>query len=159
MTHFLLSYRSKLERDRDRDVTEKIALGVPSGGVSQDSLFDQRLFNQSKVTSSLPFLLLPFYVVSWKSCSMFLTWRFYSHVTTPHSNCVCHTHLKVLFSCTCMCARELLHVPRICTRVWLLPSLIGELPYNVRPCNKLVRTQMMSGRNRPLTTQYRVRPL
>jgi len=43
--------RSKLDRDRDRDVTEKIALGVPTGGASQDSLFDQRLFNQSKVPS------------------------------------------------------------------------------------------------------------
>ena len=41
--------RSKLERDRDRDVTEKIALGLPSGSKSQESLFDQRLFNQTKV--------------------------------------------------------------------------------------------------------------
>ena len=41
--------RSKLERDRDRDVTEKIALGLPSAGGSQEALFDQRLFNQSKV--------------------------------------------------------------------------------------------------------------
>ena len=41
--------RSKLERDRDRDVTEKIALGLPSGAKSQESLFDQRLFNQTKV--------------------------------------------------------------------------------------------------------------
>ena len=41
--------RSKLERDRDRDVTEKIALGLPSGNKSQESLFDQRLFNQTKV--------------------------------------------------------------------------------------------------------------
>ena len=42
--------RSKLERDRDRDVTEKIALGLPSGAKSQESLFDQRLFNQTKVS-------------------------------------------------------------------------------------------------------------
>ena len=41
--------RSKLEKERDRDVTEKIALGLPSGNPSQESLFDQRLFNQSKV--------------------------------------------------------------------------------------------------------------
>ena len=41
--------RSKLERDRDRDVTEKIALGLPSASKSQESLFDQRLFNQTKV--------------------------------------------------------------------------------------------------------------
>ena len=41
--------RSKLERDKDRDVSEKIALGLPSGPPSQESLFDQRLFGQSKV--------------------------------------------------------------------------------------------------------------
>ena len=37
--------RSKITRDRDRDVSEKIALGLaqPSG---QDMQFDQRLFNQ-----------------------------------------------------------------------------------------------------------------
>lgn len=40
--------RSKLERNKDRDVSEKIALGLPTGAPSQDSLFDQRLFNQSK---------------------------------------------------------------------------------------------------------------
>ena len=43
--------RSKLERDRDRDVSEKIALGLPSGAPSQEAMFDQRLFNQSKVHS------------------------------------------------------------------------------------------------------------
>ena len=45
--------RSKLERNKDRDVSEKIALGLPTGAPSQDSLFDQRLFNQSKVSSSI----------------------------------------------------------------------------------------------------------
>ena len=45
----LSPFRSKLERDRDRDVSEKIALGLPSGPASQESLFDQRLFNQTKV--------------------------------------------------------------------------------------------------------------
>ena len=39
-----------MERNKDRDVSEKIALGMPSGAPSQDSLFDQRLFNQSKVS-------------------------------------------------------------------------------------------------------------
>lgn len=42
--------RSKLERDKDRDISEKIALGVPSGAPSQESLFDQRLFNQTQVS-------------------------------------------------------------------------------------------------------------
>ena len=41
--------RSKLERNKDRDVSEKIALGLPTGAPSQEALFDQRLFNQSKV--------------------------------------------------------------------------------------------------------------
>lgn len=45
--------RSKLERSKDRDVSEKIALGLPTGAPSQDSLFDQRLFNQSKVRLQL----------------------------------------------------------------------------------------------------------
>ena len=42
--------RSKLERDKDRDISEKIALGVPSGAPTQESLFDQRLFNQTQVS-------------------------------------------------------------------------------------------------------------
>ena len=42
--------RSKLQRDRERDVTEKIALGMAGGGSqSQEALYDQRLFNQNKV--------------------------------------------------------------------------------------------------------------
>ena len=41
--------RAKLERSRDRDVTEQIALGKPAGAPSHEALFDQRLFNQTKV--------------------------------------------------------------------------------------------------------------
>ena len=41
--------RSKLDREKDRDVTEKIALGMPSKTATQESMFDQRLFNQSQV--------------------------------------------------------------------------------------------------------------
>ena len=42
--------RSKLQRDRERDVTEKIALGMAGGGSqSHEALYDQRLFNQNKV--------------------------------------------------------------------------------------------------------------
>jgi len=41
--------RSKLERERDRDVSEQIALGLPAKTVtSGEGLFDARLFNQSK---------------------------------------------------------------------------------------------------------------
>lgn len=42
--------RSKLEREKDRDISEKIALGMPGGPPSQESLFDQRLFNQTQVS-------------------------------------------------------------------------------------------------------------
>ena len=42
-------YRSKLERDKDRDISEKIALGIPGSAPSQESMFDQRLFNQTQV--------------------------------------------------------------------------------------------------------------
>ncbi len=40
--------RSKLDREKDRDVSEKIALGMPAKTVQQESMFDQRLFNQTK---------------------------------------------------------------------------------------------------------------
>ncbi|XP_077994338.1 SNW domain-containing protein 1-like [Glandiceps talaboti] len=42
--------RSKLQRERERDVSEKIALGLPGAGGSrgEDTQFDQRLFNQHK---------------------------------------------------------------------------------------------------------------
>lgn len=44
--------RNRLERERERDISEKIALGLPStSGTSKSGevQFDQRLFNQSKV--------------------------------------------------------------------------------------------------------------
>ena len=40
--------RSRLQRDRERDISEMIALGMPSTGGSQHLQFDQRLFNQSR---------------------------------------------------------------------------------------------------------------
>ena len=44
-------FRSKLQRDKERDISEQIALGLASAPVSQEALYDQRLFNQSKVFS------------------------------------------------------------------------------------------------------------
>ena len=41
--------RSKLQRDKERDISEQIALGLASAPPSQEALYDQRLFNQSKV--------------------------------------------------------------------------------------------------------------
>ncbi|OQV15427.1 SNW domain-containing protein 1 [Hypsibius exemplaris] len=40
--------RTKLQRDRERDISEKIALGLPAKVQGDDTAFDQRLFNQSK---------------------------------------------------------------------------------------------------------------
>ncbi|GAB1597327.1 SNW domain-containing protein 1-like [Argonauta hians] len=42
--------RSKLQRERERDVSEMIALGLPNTGVgdAQEVQFDQRLFNRTK---------------------------------------------------------------------------------------------------------------
>lgn len=41
--------KQKAARDKDRDVSEKIALGLPNaGGASQELLYDQRLFNGSQ---------------------------------------------------------------------------------------------------------------
>uniref|UniRef100_A0A4W5P4J1 SNW domain-containing protein 1 n=1 Tax=Hucho hucho TaxID=62062 RepID=A0A4W5P4J1_9TELE len=42
--------RSKLQRDQDRDVSELIALGQPNPRASSEAQYDQRLFNQTKVT-------------------------------------------------------------------------------------------------------------
>ena len=42
--------QAKLRRDKDRDISEKIALGLPdSKSRSNETEFDQRLFNQSRV--------------------------------------------------------------------------------------------------------------
>ncbi|KAK6925085.1 SKI-interacting protein SKIP, SNW domain [Dillenia turbinata] len=41
--------KSKITRDRDRDVSEKIALGMASAGANRgEVMYDQRLFNQDK---------------------------------------------------------------------------------------------------------------
>lgn len=40
--------RSRLQKERDRDISEKIALNLPNTGAAQQEQFDQRLFNQSK---------------------------------------------------------------------------------------------------------------
>ena len=48
MTLFTFN-RSKLQRDKERDISEQIALGLASAPPSQEAMFDQRLFNQSKV--------------------------------------------------------------------------------------------------------------
>ena len=41
--------KSKITRDRDRDVSEKVALGMASTGASKgEVMYDQRLFNQEK---------------------------------------------------------------------------------------------------------------
>lgn len=49
---FSLFLRSKLQRDRERDISEQIALGLPAksnmGGIGGEAGFDQRLFNNSK---------------------------------------------------------------------------------------------------------------
>ncbi|ESO11373.1 hypothetical protein HELRODRAFT_104662 [Helobdella robusta] len=42
--------RNRLQKERERDISEKIALGMPNPGNrgNDDAMFDQRLFNQSK---------------------------------------------------------------------------------------------------------------
>lgn len=48
-------FRNRLQKERERDISEKIALGLPNAGASRgdDVQFDQRLFNQSKVSPYL----------------------------------------------------------------------------------------------------------
>uniref|UniRef100_A0A6B2G3W5 SNW domain-containing protein 1 (Trinotate prediction) n=1 Tax=Myxobolus squamalis TaxID=59785 RepID=A0A6B2G3W5_MYXSQ len=41
--------RTAFEREKERDISEKVALGKPAVKPSDDALFDQRLFNQSRV--------------------------------------------------------------------------------------------------------------
>jgi SNW domain-containing protein 1 len=46
---FFLVSRNKLQKDRERDISEKIALGMPNAGAARDDVqFDQRLFNQTR---------------------------------------------------------------------------------------------------------------
>ena len=45
----IISNRSKLQRNENRDISEVIALGVPNPRTSNEVQYDQRLFNQSKV--------------------------------------------------------------------------------------------------------------
>ncbi|ERN15078.1 hypothetical protein AMTRI_Chr05g57750 [Amborella trichopoda] len=40
--------KSKITRDRDRDISEKVALGMATTGRSGEVMYDQRLFNQEK---------------------------------------------------------------------------------------------------------------
>lgn len=44
--------KSKGSRDKDRDVSEKIALGLPNAGASSEALYDQRLFDGEQGMSS-----------------------------------------------------------------------------------------------------------
>lgn len=44
--------RSKVTRDRERDVSEKVALGQAAVSKSSEAMFDQRLFNQEGGVSS-----------------------------------------------------------------------------------------------------------
>lgn len=39
--------KTKLTRDRDRDISEKIALGMAPRGAAAEAQYDERLFNQS----------------------------------------------------------------------------------------------------------------
>jgi hypothetical protein len=52
VTLFCLVYRNKLQKARERDISEKIALGMPNtgAGTSSETQFDSRLFNTTKVT-------------------------------------------------------------------------------------------------------------
>lgn len=43
--------RNRIQKERERDISEKIALGMPNTGQSRgdnESLFDQRLFNRER---------------------------------------------------------------------------------------------------------------
>ncbi|KAE9599611.1 hypothetical protein Lal_00021373 [Lupinus albus] len=44
--------KSKITRDRDRDISEKVALGLASAKTGTEVMYDERLFNQDKGMSS-----------------------------------------------------------------------------------------------------------
>ena len=48
----MVHLRSRIQKERERDISEKVALGLPNTGASQQEMYDQRLFNQSKVSYS-----------------------------------------------------------------------------------------------------------
>jgi len=55
LDHAAPDRKSKLDRNRERDISEQIALGLPSKasqGTSGDAAFDSRLFNQSRGLNS-----------------------------------------------------------------------------------------------------------
>ena len=41
-----------IDRDKDRDISEKIALGLAKPTASQEMMYDQRLFNKSQGLST-----------------------------------------------------------------------------------------------------------
>ena len=53
--------KSKLTRDRERDISEKIALGQANVRATGEAMYDQRLFNQVLLTTTpamLPYILV-----------------------------------------------------------------------------------------------------
>ena len=46
----MLTLRSKKNRDGERDVSEKIALGLPNAGASSETMYDARLFDGEGVS-------------------------------------------------------------------------------------------------------------
>ena len=48
---FALHFRAKFDKQKERDISEKIALGLPNaGGRTDDMQHDHRLYNTSKVS-------------------------------------------------------------------------------------------------------------
>lgn len=77
------NHRSKLDRNKDRDISEKIALGLPAGANSQETMFDQRLFNKTQVCYL--FLLSPQLL-------------YFSHPVSFHNLQSCHCY-RASFPC------------------------------------------------------------
>ena len=57
--------RNRIQRERERDVSEKIALGLPNTAANRgdsEAMFDQRLFNKERVSFAWLLIILSGYV-------------------------------------------------------------------------------------------------
>ena len=83
---FIFVYRSKSRRDEDRDVSEKIALGLPNAGVSSETMYDQRLFDGEAVGKILTLISVANSFVS-EALSSHWSWKRSSSVSKLQEFC------------------------------------------------------------------------
>lgn len=59
--------RNRIQKERERDISEKVALGLPNTGGNRgdsEAMFDQRLFNKDRVSMKCCRVIIGLYVAS-----------------------------------------------------------------------------------------------